>query len=31
LGNARLLAGVMAADIAWRSEHVILTVVIGRR
>jgi hypothetical protein len=31
LGNARVLAGVMAIVIAWRSEHVILTVVTGRR
>jgi branched-subunit amino acid transport protein len=29
LGNARLLAGVLAAVIAWWSRNVILTVVSG--
>ena len=29
LGNARLLAGALAALIAWRSKNVILTVVAG--
>jgi len=29
LGNARLLAGVLAALVAWRTKNVILTVVVG--
>ena len=29
LGNARLLAGVLAALVAWRTKSVIYTVVVG--
>jgi branched-subunit amino acid transport protein len=29
LGNVRLLAGVLAAVVAWTSKSVILTVVVG--
>lgn len=29
LGNARLVAGVLAAVVAWRTKNVILTVIIG--
>jgi branched-subunit amino acid transport protein len=29
LGNARLLAGVLAAVIAWRTKNVMLTVAAG--
>ncbi len=29
LGNARLLAGLLAAIIAWRTHNVMLTVSIG--
>ncbi len=29
LGNARLLAGALAALVAWRSKNVIFTVIIG--
>jgi len=29
LGNARLIAGVMAALVAWRTKNVVLTIAIG--
>lgn len=29
LGNERLLAGMVAAFVAWRSKNVLLTIVIG--
>lgn len=29
LGNARLLAGVLAAVVAWQTKNVILTVIVG--
>lgn len=29
LGNARLLAGVLAAVVAWRTRNVFLTVLVG--
>ena len=29
LGNVRLMAGSLAAVVAWRSQNVILTVVVG--
>jgi branched-subunit amino acid transport protein len=29
LGNERLLAGIVAALIAWRSKNVLLTIVAG--
>jgi branched-subunit amino acid transport protein len=29
LGNARLIAAVLATLIAWRSKNVVLTVVVG--
>ncbi len=29
LGNARLLAGALAALVAWRTKNVILTVIVG--
>lgn len=29
LGNARLLAGVLAAAIAWRTRSVLLTIAVG--
>ena len=29
LGNARLIAGLLAALVAWRSKNVVLTVVVG--
>jgi branched-subunit amino acid transport protein len=29
LGNARLLAGMLAIVVAWRTKSVILTIVIG--
>ncbi len=29
LGNARLLAGVLAALVAWRTKSVIYTVLVG--
>jgi len=29
LDNARLLAGVLAAGVAWRTKNVILTIVVG--
>lgn len=28
-GNPRLLAGILAALVAWRTKNVILTIVIG--
>ena len=29
LGNARLLAGVLAGVVAWRSKNVILAIAVG--
>jgi branched-subunit amino acid transport protein len=29
LGNARLLAGVIATVVAWRTKNVILTIAVG--
>ncbi len=29
LGNARLIAGVLAALVAWRTKNVLLTIVVG--
>jgi branched-subunit amino acid transport protein len=29
LGNARLLAGILAIVVAWRTKSVILTIVVG--
>ena len=29
LGNTRLLAGVLAALVAWRTKNVLLTIAIG--
>src|SRR5438445_5722363 len=29
LGNARLLAGVLAAVVAWRTKSALLTIVVG--
>ena len=29
LGNLRLLAGVLAALVAWRTKNVLLTIVVG--
>ena len=29
LGNARLLAGVLAALVAWRTKSAVLTIVVG--
>jgi branched chain amino acid efflux pump len=29
LGNVRLLAGVLAASVAWRTKNVLLTIGIG--
>lgn len=29
LGNARLLAGVLAALVAWRTKSVVLTILVG--
>lgn len=29
LGNARLLAGVVAAVVAWRTKNVVLTILVG--
>lgn len=29
LGNARLLAGVLAALVAWRTKSVLLTIAVG--
>jgi branched-subunit amino acid transport protein len=29
LGNARLLAGVLAIAVAWRTKNVVLTIVTG--
>jgi len=29
LGNVRLLAGVLAAGIAWRTKNVLLTIGVG--
>ena len=29
LGNARLLAGVLAAGVAWRTKNVLLTIAVG--
>jgi branched-subunit amino acid transport protein len=29
LGNARLIAGVIAALVAWRTKNVVLTIAIG--
>ena len=29
LGNARLIAGVIAAAVAWRTRNVLLTIVAG--
>ncbi|HLF02426.1 MAG TPA: AzlD domain-containing protein [Anaerolineales bacterium] len=29
LGNARLLAGLLAAVVAWRTRNVLLTIVAG--
>jgi branched-subunit amino acid transport protein len=29
LGNPRLLAGVLAVFVAWRTKNVVLTIVIG--
>jgi len=28
-GNVRLLAGVLAAVVAWRTKNVLLTIVVG--
>jgi branched-subunit amino acid transport protein len=29
LGNARLLAGLLAALVAWRTKRVVLTIAVG--
>jgi branched-subunit amino acid transport protein len=29
LGNARLIAGVIAAAVAWRTRNVLLTIAVG--
>ena len=29
LGNARLLAGILAAVVAWRTKSALLTIVVG--
>jgi branched-subunit amino acid transport protein len=29
LGNARLLAGVLAALVAWRTKNIVLTILVG--
>ncbi len=29
LGNARLLAGILAAVVAWRTKNALLTIVVG--
>lgn len=29
LGNARLIAGLLAALVAWRTKNVLLTIVVG--
>jgi len=29
LGNARLLAGVLAALVAWRTKNVVFTILVG--
>lgn len=29
LGNARLLAGLLAALVAWRTKNVLLTIAVG--
>ena len=29
LGNARLVAGVIAAAVAWRTRNVLLTIAVG--
>jgi branched-subunit amino acid transport protein len=29
LGNARLLAGMLAALVAWRTKNVLLTIAVG--
>jgi len=29
LSNTRLLAGILAAIVAWRSKNVLLTIVVG--
>ncbi len=29
LGNARLLAGIVAVGVAWRTRNVVLTLVVG--
>jgi branched-subunit amino acid transport protein len=29
LGNERLLAGILAAVVAWRSKNVLLTIAVG--
>jgi branched-subunit amino acid transport protein len=29
LGNARILAGVLAAVIAWRTKNVVVTIAVG--
>jgi len=29
LGNVRLLAGVLAAGVAWRTKNVLLTIAVG--
>jgi branched-subunit amino acid transport protein len=29
LGNVRLLAGLLAAIVAWRSKNVLLTIAVG--
>ena len=29
LGNGRLLAGIVAAVVAWRTKNVLLTIIIG--
>jgi branched chain amino acid efflux pump len=29
LGNARLVAGLVAAFVAWRTRNVVLTIAVG--
>jgi branched-subunit amino acid transport protein len=29
LGNARLLAGILAALVAWKTKNVVLTILVG--
>jgi branched-subunit amino acid transport protein len=29
LGNARLIAGLLAALVAWRTKNVLLTIIVG--